>query len=89
MQSGLIVGALALGFVIYVTAKGELPNYLTIFGIGANVSSGSAQSSAFSATSSLAQNFGVPSSIANLGTTFLPGLATSGNQDFSGAVVGG
>lgn len=88
MQSGLIVGALALGFVFYVTAKGELPNYLTIFGVGANVSQGSAQSSPFSTTSTLAQNFGVPSSIANLGTPFLPGPSSFGNQDFSGAVTG-
>ena len=37
-QSTLIVGALFVLFVIYITAKGELPAYLKVFGLGGNSS---------------------------------------------------
>lgn len=30
-QTSVVVGALFLGFLIYVTAKGELRNYLALF----------------------------------------------------------
>jgi hypothetical protein len=32
-QSTIVVGALFLAFLIFVTARGELPTYLQIFGL--------------------------------------------------------
>jgi hypothetical protein len=35
-QSNLIIGSILIGYVIYITVKGELPSYLGIIGLGAN-----------------------------------------------------
>jgi hypothetical protein len=33
-HSNTIFGALILGFMLYVTVKGELPKYLAVLGLG-------------------------------------------------------
>ena len=33
-QSNLIIGAVFVGFIVYITVRGELPAYLAIVGIG-------------------------------------------------------
>lgn len=33
-QSNVIVGALILGFFVFVTVKGELPAYMAVLGLG-------------------------------------------------------
>jgi len=33
-QTSIIAGALVIGFIVFVTVKGELPKYLGVIGIG-------------------------------------------------------
>ena len=35
-QSNLIIGSILIGYVVYITVKGELPAYLGIIGLGSN-----------------------------------------------------
>ena len=35
-QSSIIAGALIVGFIVFVTVKGEMGTYLGIIGIGSN-----------------------------------------------------
>lgn len=80
-QSTLIVGALILGFVFYITAQGELSSYLGVF-------YGATQSTATgSATTTVASGVGNLAGLASLNQDFSGGssdLAVTGNQDFSG-----
>jgi hypothetical protein len=33
-QTSIIAGALVIGFIVFITVRGELPQYLGVFGIG-------------------------------------------------------
>jgi hypothetical protein len=37
-QTSVIFGALLVGFIVYVTSRGQLPQYLAIFGFGTTTS---------------------------------------------------
>lgn len=39
-QSNIVIGAIALGFIVFVTVRGELPQYLAIIGISQNSNTG-------------------------------------------------
>lgn len=86
-NSSLIVGALVIGFVFYVTAKGELPTYISIF-LGqvtpgppiTGPSSGGSASSIASAVSVAAGLGGTAGGLdTNLGGTFNGGIVDTTN----------
>lgn len=41
-QSSVIAAALIIGFIVFVTARGELPKYLQVFGISPSPNVGAA-----------------------------------------------
>jgi hypothetical protein len=78
--STIIVGALIVGFVFYVTARGELPKYLSIF--YGPVTPGQPITGPSSAGSA-----GVAGALGTAGAA-LQSTDNGINQDFSGGVTG-
>ena len=39
-QTSLVLGALVVAFIVYVTSKGQLPGYLYVLGLSSSVPSG-------------------------------------------------
>lgn len=101
MQSNFIVGALTIAFIVYITARGELPTYLGFFGLGGSTaipatvsssaagapSSGSILSSALPAITSLGADNIVGST--NLSGDFgidPIGASSALDQNFAGGI---
>jgi hypothetical protein len=38
-QSNIIVGALVIAFLVFISVRGELPKYLTVVGLGSGAKS--------------------------------------------------
>lgn len=53
-QTSTIAFALIVGFIVFVTVRGELPQYLCVVGIGSNCSSGTVASGVVSSASKVA-----------------------------------
>jgi hypothetical protein len=82
-QTSTIAFALIVGFVVFITVKGELPAYLCVLGIGKNCpqpGQGSSLTGGSSGASSGAST-GV-SSIGGLGSPGSPGTVTSITDPF-------
>jgi hypothetical protein len=65
-QSNVIFGALLLGFIVFITTKGELPSYLNLLrGVGAPAASASATPASSGASSLLTNSDPVSQLLSN------------------------
>jgi len=77
-QSSTIAAALIIGFIVFITVKGQLSQYLGVLGIGANAVSASATTTSTSGVTNPGTvsigNFGLGSGIPGLSTTTTDGV---------------
>ena len=91
-QSNVIAGSIFAAFVLFVTAKGELPTYLGFFGVGKNKGASATSSDPITSAVNAANNAG---KAVNQFVTAAPGsgfvgLGTSiqGTENAIGAIGG-
>lgn len=79
-RDNLIIGAILAAFFIYVTAKGDLPSYLSDLGIGGNASGGTS-TGVGAAVNTLGSAAGSPPDFGTVGN-FLTRPGTVAPPDF-------
>lgn len=71
-QNSIIAFALLVGFIVFVTMKGELPQYLAVVGLAGG--SAASSTSSTSSTSGTAGTAATPSASSSLSLPSLPSL---------------